>query len=110
MDNQTVLRLTPTELMERWAAGERWQLIDVREPWEIAIAGLANAVAIPMAEIPVRMADLGHQEAVAVMCHTGVRSAAVAAWLAERGFSRVANVEGGIDAWSVEVDASIPRY
>jgi len=110
VDEHRIIGLTPSELMERLAVGERWLIVDVREPWEIAIAAVDTAMAVPMAEIPAHLAKLDRQEAVAVLCHTGVRSAAVAAWLIEQGFARVANIEGGIDAWSVYVDASIPRY
>lgn len=110
MTELTVVRLTPAEYLERARDGESWQLLDVREPWELAIARVAEAVAMPMAEVPERIADLDRGDSVAVLCHSGVRSATVAGWLLQQGFESVANIEGGIDAWSVDVDASIPRY
>lgn len=102
--------LTPEEYLRLSAAGELWQLVDVREPWEIEIASLDKTVNIPMGEIPSRHNELDRARPVAVLCHSGGRSARVAAYLAQQGYSRVANIEGGIDAWSQDIDASIPRY
>ncbi|MEM8816374.1 MAG: rhodanese-like domain-containing protein [Pseudomonadota bacterium] len=102
--------LSPRELLERQRAGESWQLLDVREAWEIEIAKVESAVTIRMSEIQGRMQELDSDVPVAVLCHSGIRSAQVAAWLKIAGFRRVANVTGGIDSWSLTVDASIPRY
>jgi len=102
--------LTPTELVKRSDSGEVWTLLDVREPWELSIAKVTDAVAMPMAQVPGRCSELAADDRIAVLCHTGVRSAAVASWLLRNGFKSVANVEGGIDAWSVTIDGSIPRY
>ena len=63
-----------------------------------------------MAEIPSRQTELDADKPVAVLCHSGGRSAKVADFLAGLGFSRVANIAGGIDAWAQEVDNSLPRY
>ena len=107
--------LPPAELVERCRAGELWQLLDVREPWEVNIARVEKTnemrtTNIPMSEIPARYTELEASEPVAVLCHSGGRSARVAAFLVQHGFSQVANVSGGIEAWSSEVDSSIPRY
>ena len=102
--------LSPTEYRQRRDAGELWQLLDVRESWEIAISRIEEAVHIPMREVPARAGELDRAKPVAVMCHSGVRSAAVARYLVESGFEPVANIAGGIDAWSLEVDAAIARY
>lgn len=110
MTARKALNLTPAELLERRNSGELWRLLDVREPWEIRIASVSGAALIPMRELPGRLAELDTAEAVAILCHSGVRSAKVADWLVDSGFATVANVTGGIDAWSTEVDASIPRY
>jgi rhodanese-related sulfurtransferase len=103
-------RFTPAEYLQRSTAGELWQLVDVREPWEIEIASLAETINIPMGDIPTRHTELDPARPVAVLCHSGGRSARVAAWLARQGYARVANIEGGIDAWAEGVDASLPRY
>ena len=91
-------------------------LLDVREPWELQTAnvgpqaGGAAVVAIPMNEIPARLAELDPSRPVACLCHHGARSQRVAAFLAQNGFEEVANVAGGIDAWSATRDAGVPRY
>ena len=100
----------PAEFIRRRDTGEFWVLLDVREAWEVETAQIAQATNIPMAEIPSRLAELDAARPVAVLCHSGGRSAKVANYLAQSGFDRVANVVGGIDAWSVEIDNSIPRY
>lgn len=95
---------------ERRDQGELWRLLDVRENWEIEIAALAESIAIPMAEVPARIGELDRTEPIAVLCHAGIRSGKVANYLAQQGFDRVANITGGIEAWSLTVDPSIPRY
>ncbi len=102
--------ITPSEYVRRRDAGELWTLLDVREAWEIDIARIEETLDIPMAEIAARIAELDARQAVAVLCHSGGRSAQVANYLAQSGFDRVANIVGGIDAWSLDIDDSIPRY
>jgi rhodanese-related sulfurtransferase len=102
--------ISPAEFLERQTGVELWQLLDVREDWELRIASVAGSIDIPMREIPLRMEELDRRRGVAVLCHSGIRSAAVASYLAQAGFSPVANVTGGIDAWSSDVDDRIPRY
>ena len=104
------LNLTPADLLERQNSGELWRLLDVREPWEVEIASVAGAVLIPMQQLPGRLTELDAADRLAVLCHSGGRSARVADWLADNGFATVANVLGGIDAWSTEIDTTIPRY
>ncbi|KIQ26818.1 sulfurtransferase [Variovorax paradoxus] len=88
-------------------------LLDVREPWELQTASVSPAgftlVAIPMNEIPGRLAELGEGQRIACLCHHGARSQRVAAFLNQNGFDQLANVAGGIDAWSSH-DPSVPRY
>ena len=104
--------LTPIEFCERWPKGKREEvtLLDVREPAEIEIASLPDTTTIPMMEIPTRLAELNPDATVVVMCHSGGRSRRVAEFLIASGFSRVFNLTGGIDAWSQQIDPSIPRY
>lgn len=89
-------------------------LLDVREPAELATAHVTpdgfTLVTMPMNDIPSRLAELDPDSRIACLCHHGTRSQAVASFLAQQGFDAVANVAGGIDAWSVEHDASVPRY
>ena len=102
--------LAPTEFAALRDTDESWQVVDVREPWEIEIASLPQCIAIPLAEIPSRHAELAADKPVALLCHSGGRSAKAAEFLANQGFSRVVNIAGGIDAWALEVDNSLRRY
>ena len=102
--------MTPAEWVQRTESGELWQLLDVREPWEVEIASVPSAICIPMGEVHTRLDELDPMLPIAVMCHGGHRSAQIAAQLVQAGFVTVVNIEGGIDAWSQDVDDSIPRY
>ncbi len=89
-------------------------VLDVREAWEIQTA-CVNAqgfelVTIPMHLIPPRLSELSRDQPIAVLCHHGGRSMQVAAFLVQQGFGHVANIAGGINAWSSQVDASVPTY
>jgi rhodanese-related sulfurtransferase len=113
-----VARLTAAGLKARLDLGEPMVLLDVREPEErafCAIGGFATAadLHIPMNEIPGRLLEIraaAEDKALVVYCHHGVRSLAVAQWLAGQGVRDVANLDGGIDVWSVVVDPDVPRY
>ena len=102
--------ISPHEFLARKTEDDTWRLLDVREPWELATASVPGTVNIPMREIPDRIGELDRSVPIAVLCHSGVRSASVAIFLKGQGFTRVSNIAGGIDAWSTEVDDSIPRY
>ena len=111
----------PAQLSAWFAAapeGSQPLVLDVREPWELQTASVRadgfELVAIPMGELPARLAELEParqaQRPIACLCHHGGRSQRVALFLAQQGFGKVANIAGGIDAWSCEIDASTPRY
>ena len=89
-------------------------VLDVREPAEVQFAPLRadgfELITIPMGVIPPRLNELDPDQPVACLCHHGARSMQVAAFLKARGFAHVANIAGGINAWSVELDPSVPRY
>ena len=89
-------------------------VLDVREPAEVRAASVKPEgfalVHIPMNEIPGRLGQLDPGRAVAVLCHHGNRSMRVAMFLQANGFDTLANIAGGIDAWSQELDPSVPRY
>ena len=89
-------------------------LLDVREPaeWQAVSVRPAEAELLQMAmqTIPARLAELDPDRPVAVLCHHGGRSMQVAMFLAQHGFAHVANVAGGIDAWALQVDPTLPRY
>ncbi len=89
-------------------------VLDVREPYELQTASVTadgfTLLAIPMGVIPPRLSELDPQRPIACLCHHGGRSMQVANFLKNRGFEHVANIAGGIHAWSAEVDPSIARY
>ena len=93
-------------------------VLDVREPWEVQTASVRedgfSLLALPMREIPDRLAELkstlGVGHPIACLCHHGMRSLQVANYLAQSGFSDVVNLQGGIEAWTQQVDPSVPRY
>ena len=95
-------------------AGEDVQLIDVREPAEVAIASLAGFVNLPLSEFATWSAAIHSQfeadRETIVLCHHGMRSAQMCGWLAQQGFTQLKNVTGGIDAYALTVDRSVPRY
>ena len=89
-------------------------LLDVREPWEFALAAIAvdglETRLMPMNSVPVRLGELDPAQPVVCICHHGARSAQVVAFLEREGFEAVYNLGGGVDAWSVQVDPAVPRY
>jgi rhodanese-related sulfurtransferase len=102
--------LDPAALAARLANGETPILLDVREQWEFDTASLPGATLVPLNSLPQQVATLDPSADYVVYCHHGGRSAMAAQFLRARGFTQVANLEGGIDAWSVEIDPSLPRY
>lgn len=106
----SVPEITPQELKRRLDAGEKLTVLDVREPWEIAIASLPGTLNIPLGEVPSRLAELDRDAELVVMCKSGGRSRRAAQFLSSRGFGRVANLAGGIDAWTQDIDSSLPPY
>jgi adenylyltransferase/sulfurtransferase len=97
------------DLKRKIDAGEKLLLIDVREPFEYEIARIEGAKLIPLREIAERANELANEEIV-VHCHSGMRSAQAVELLRKAGLTNVSNLEGGIDAWSEEIDPAVPRY
>ena len=101
----------PVRDLARWRdERRRFTLLDVRTAEELAVAALPGARHLPLHELPRRLAELPPDEPLVVVCHLGGRSAQAVAFLRARGFPQAVNLDGGIDAWSVEVDPSVPRY
>ncbi|MNS85265.1 molybdopterin biosynthesis protein MoeB [compost metagenome] len=107
----------PAQLLAWFAAapeGSQPLVLDVREPWELQTASVRadgfELVAIPMGELPTRLDELNPARPIACLCHHGARSLRVAAFLQHNGFEQLANITGGIDAWSHENDPAVPRY
>jgi adenylyltransferase/sulfurtransferase len=104
--------ITPRELSARLATGQPTYLVDVRQRWEHDLVSLAGSVLLPLDALPARVAELDPPTGALVVayCHHGVRSLNAAMFLAARGWSDVASLAGGIDAWAREIDPSLPRY
>lgn len=102
--------ITPADLVALLERGEDLALIDVREPYEWQIARLPNSRLIPLTELAAAASSLELARRTVVVCHHGIRSGMAAGQLRAAGFTRVSNLSGGIDRWSAEVDASVPRY
>src|SRR5919106_2527631 len=97
--------ISPRELKERLDAGDRPELLDVREPWEFELARIEGSKLIPMGELAERISELDPARETVVICHHGSRSAYVTRALQQAGFAKVLNLEGGLEAYS-DVDAS----
>ena len=106
-----VLEVPPEEVRARLRDGPAAPaLLDIREPWEREQARIEPSLFIPMEEIPDRLAELPRDRPLVVYCHHGLRSYVVADYLERQGFSPVASLRGGIDAWAALVDPSVGRY
>ena len=103
-------QISVTELKQRLDSHADVVLLDVREPEELALARMPGALHIPMGEVAGRLHELDADREIVVFCHHGIRSASVVSYLAQRDFGHVVNLAGGIDAWSISVDPSVPRY
>lgn len=114
--NEPVGTISPRELKKRLDAGERLMILDVREDHErdycrIAAPENVEDLHLPMGLIPSRFEQLEAVDApIVVYCHHGVRSMMVARWLAARGLTGLMNLDGGIEAWSIQADRGVPRY
>jgi len=103
--------LGPKEFLQRRATGARLTLLDVREDWETQLAPVPEPhLHIPMGQVPERLGELDPAVETVVLCRSGGRSMEVARYLERKGFATVANLTGGILAWSRDIDPTIPQY
>lgn len=98
------------ELKQRLDTDKKPFLLDVREPYEYSLAKLEGSVLIPLGTLPQSMEKLDRNAEIVAYCHHGMRSADAVGFLLQQGFTNVKNLVGGIDAWSVQVDPTVPRY
>jgi rhodanese-related sulfurtransferase len=102
--------ISPAEAVEL-LKDKKARLIDVREPWEFQTAHVEGSVLMPMGDVPSRAnQELDPEERLVVLCHRGMRSLNTTVWLRNQGFENAQSLRGGIDAWSAEVDPTVPRY
>jgi adenylyltransferase/sulfurtransferase len=109
-DEGGIPEMSPHELKRKMDAVEPFELIDVREPFEYEIARIDGATLIPLGEISERLDELSGEQPIVVHCHSGKRSAQAVGLLQQHGFTKVYNLEGGIDAWSDQIDPNVPKY
>ena len=102
--------LSVQELKQKMDARESFTLIDVREPWEYEIVQIDGSRLIPLGELEERLKEVPRSGIIIVQCHSGGRSEVGARLLQQAGFANVYNLEGGIEAWSRDIDPTLPRY
>jgi rhodanese-related sulfurtransferase len=103
--------ITPEEVKAKLNRQETFTLLDVREPWEFETASINGAKLMPMGDVPSRAhQELDPEDEIVVLCHHGVRSMNVTVWLRQQGFEKAQSMRGGIDAWSRNVDGTVPKY
>ena len=102
-------QLSVKDLKKRMDAGENLFILDVREPFEYQIANIGGKL-IPQNEVPQRLAEIDRNREIIVQCKSGNRSQRIAEFLKQSGYPKVANVSGGILAWSDQIDSSVPKY
>ena len=103
--------ITVEELKTLRDGGSEFTLLDVREPWELQPAQIAGSKSMPMGDVPSRFQqELDPEDHIVVVCHHGVRSMNVTAWLRQQGFEKAQSLRGGIDRWSREIDPSVSLY
>ncbi len=114
MDREVVAldyELNPDAVSNLRKNGDSFILLDVREPWECDAAQIFGSTHIPMGDIPSRAhQELDPDDHIVVVCHHGVRSLSVTNWLRQQGFDRAQSMRGGIDAWSRQIDPTVPLY
>jgi molybdopterin/thiamine biosynthesis adenylyltransferase/rhodanese-related sulfurtransferase len=105
-----MVEITPTQLKEKQDRGDKFLLIDVREPHELAIAAIAGAIPVPLGTLPARADEFDPDAEIVLMCRSGRRSADALLFLQSRGFTNLANLKGGILAYADDVDRSLTKY
>ncbi len=102
--------ISPKELKKSLDNGDKLVLVDVREEWEYSLARVDGSILIPLGTLPQSLAQLNRDSEIIAICHHGMRSADAMNFLLQQGFQKVKNLVGGIDAWSTQVDGTVPRY
>jgi rhodanese-related sulfurtransferase len=112
LNGEPLKQISVQELQELLTAdtASKPLMLDVREHWEWQFARIDGSIHIPMSEIPARSGELDESQPTVVICHHGMRSLQVVAFLQQKGFSNLHNLRGGIDAWSQEIDPAMPTY
>ena len=109
---ESVAEITPTELKKKLEGPGTVVVLDVREPHEVQICTLANAIHIPLGQLEQRLKDLDRykEQEIIVYCRSGKRSEMACGLLQQHGFKTVTNLQGGILQWSNDVEPSMQKY
>jgi adenylyltransferase/sulfurtransferase len=110
LSSMSIQHLNPADVAALLTGDDAPIIIDVREQWEYDLVHLPVSTLIPLNTLASKASDLNPSRSYALLCHHGMRSEMAANWLMQHGFSRLINIDGGIDAWSMDVDPSLPRY
>ncbi|MCP5111131.1 MAG: molybdopterin-synthase adenylyltransferase MoeB [bacterium] len=102
--------IDPVEVKAKYDNGDRFVLLDVREPHELQICSLPNATLIPLGQIPNRVHELDTADEIVAVCKVGMRSARAVNFLRQAGFGKVKNMRGGTNLWAEKVDPTMPKY
>ncbi len=102
--------VTGPELAAELAAGNQPLLLDVREPHELEISKLPGVLAIPMGEVPARLAEVPKDADIVVICRSGGRSGQITQFLTDQGYGEVRNLIGGMNGWADLVDPTVSKY
>ena len=105
-----VPEITCVDLKKKIDTKKAFVLIDVREPHEFQISRIPGSTLIPLGDVPKRWQEIPSDQEIVIHCKAGVRSAKALLFLQQQGYKNLLNLKGGIDAWSEEVDPSLPRY
>lgn len=105
-----ITQCTAQQIKQRQEAGDQFLLLDVREPNEFAFAHIKGSLHIPLRQLPERLQELDNEQDIVVLCHHGMRSQQACLFLEQYDFKRLYNLKGGIDAWSISCDSTVPRY
>ncbi len=98
------------ELHAGRADGKEIAVIDIREPWEVAICALPDSRNVPMSTLPQHLNELPRAGVLAIVCHHGGRSLQAVAWLRKQGFGNAVSLRGGVDAWARRIDSTMATY
>lgn len=101
---------TVEELKKKKDSGDKFTLLDVREPHEVHISKIENSTLIPLDDLPGHLDELEKKNEIVVMCRSGARSAQACELLEKNGFGNVSNLKGGVNEWAKKIDTSLPVY
>lgn len=110
MDQRVFVEIDVETLDRMRRGGAPLLIVDVREPWEVETCSFDDSLAIPMGDFLERVEELPRDRTLIVICHHGMRSAQVAAWMRQNGFENAVNLAGGIDDWARRIDPTMKTY